>query len=54
VAPTIGLSLVGGGTGLIGDPSGKSAERTLLTADKAAESAGNPQKALALFRSVDA
>ena len=27
------IALVGGGTGLIGDPSGKSAERTLLTAD---------------------
>lgn len=33
------IALVGGGTGLIGDPSGKSAERTLLTADKAAENA---------------
>src|SRR5215472_3409732 len=31
------LVLVGGGTGLIGDPSGKSAERTLLTWDKARE-----------------
>jgi tyrosyl-tRNA synthetase len=29
------LVLVGGGTGLIGDPSGKSAERTLLTNEKA-------------------
>src|SRR5579863_7912261 len=29
------LVLVGGGTGLIGDPSGKSAERTLLTKEKA-------------------
>jgi tyrosyl-tRNA synthetase len=29
------LVLVGGGTGLIGDPSGKSAERTLLTREKA-------------------
>ena len=33
------IALVGGGTGLIGDPSGKSAERTLLTAEKAAENA---------------
>lgn len=29
------LVLVGGGTGLIGDPSGKSSERTLLTKEKA-------------------
>src|SRR3954451_6936426 len=29
------LVLVGGGTGLIGDPSGKAAERTLLTQEKA-------------------
>jgi len=33
------LVLVGGGTGLIGDPSGKSAERTLLTREKAEENA---------------
>src|SRR5579863_5827499 len=31
------LVLVGGGTGLIGDPSGKSTERTLLTREKAEE-----------------
>jgi len=29
------LVLVGGGTGLIGDPSGKSSERTLLTKELA-------------------
>lgn len=28
------IALVGGGTGLIGDPSGKTAERTLLTVDE--------------------
>src|SRR5580692_9914291 len=33
------LVLVGGGTGLIGDPSGKSAERTLLTKEKTEEHA---------------
>jgi tyrosyl-tRNA synthetase len=33
------LVLVGGGTGLIGDPSGKSSERQLLTAEKTAEHA---------------
>ena len=31
------IALVGGGTGLIGDPSGKSAERTLLSAGDVAE-----------------
>lgn len=31
------LVLVGGGTGLIGDPSGKSAERTLLTSERTEE-----------------
>jgi tyrosyl-tRNA synthetase len=33
------LVLVGGGTGLIGDPSGKSAERTLLTKELAEQNA---------------
>jgi tyrosyl-tRNA synthetase len=33
------LVLVGGGTGLIGDPSGKSSERTLLTKEKTEEHA---------------
>lgn len=33
------LVLVGGGTGLIGDPSGKSAERILLTREKTEENA---------------
>src|ERR1700758_3761952 len=33
------LVLVGGGTGLIGDPSGKLGERVLLTEEKAAENA---------------
>ena len=28
------IGLVGGGTGLIGDPSGKSAERTLMTMEQ--------------------
>ncbi|GAC1659382.1 MAG: tyrosine--tRNA ligase [Gemmatimonadaceae bacterium] len=34
------IALVGGGTGLIGDPSGKAAERPLLTEDVVAENAG--------------
>ncbi len=33
------LALVGGGTGLIGDPSGKTVERQLLTKEKVAENA---------------
>jgi tyrosyl-tRNA synthetase len=33
------IALVGGGTGLIGDPSGKSAERNLLTRDEVAHNA---------------
>lgn len=33
------LVLVGGGTGLIGDPSGRTTERNLLTAEKTAENA---------------
>lgn len=33
------IALVGGGTGLIGDPSGRTAERQLLTKEKAAENA---------------
>ncbi|HUS05271.1 MAG TPA: tyrosine--tRNA ligase, partial [Bryobacteraceae bacterium] len=33
------LVLVGGGTGLVGDPSGKSAERQLLTREKTGENA---------------
>ncbi|RMH17295.1 MAG: tyrosine--tRNA ligase [Acidobacteria bacterium] len=35
------IALVGGGTGLIGDPSGKSKERQLLTAEKVAENAAS-------------
>jgi tyrosyl-tRNA synthetase len=33
------IALVGGGTGLIGDPSGKAAERQLLTAEQAEDNA---------------
>ncbi len=43
------IALVGGGTGLIGDPSGKSTERTLLTAGKAAENAAGVHKQLSRF-----
>ncbi|MEO8100661.1 MAG: tyrosine--tRNA ligase [Acidobacteriota bacterium] len=43
------LALVGGGTGLIGDPSGKTAERTLLTAEKAHQNAEGIRRQLAKF-----
>lgn len=43
------IALVGGGTGLIGDPSGKSAERTLLTPGKAAENAEGIRRQLSRF-----
>jgi tyrosyl-tRNA synthetase len=42
------IALVGGGTGLIGDPSGKSAERNLLTL---AETAANAE---AIYRQLEA
>src|SRR5579863_7302908 len=41
--------LVGGGTGLIGDPSGKSAERTLLTKDMAESNARSIRSQLSRF-----
>ena len=43
------IALVGGGTGLIGDPSGKSTERTLLTAEKAAGNAAGVHRQLSRF-----
>ncbi len=43
------LALVGGGTGLIGDPSGKSSERTLLTREKTEENAAGIRKQLEKF-----
>ncbi len=43
------IALVGGGTGLIGDPSGKSIERTLLTLDKARENGEGIRKQLSRF-----
>ena len=33
------VALVGGGTGMIGDPSGKTSERQLLTPEQVAENA---------------
>jgi len=43
------LALIGGGTGLIGDPSGKSSERTLLTKTKAEENAARIRVQLSRF-----
>ena len=43
------LILVGGGTGLIGDPSGKTAERTLLTQERAAGNAASIRAQLSRF-----
>ncbi len=43
------LVLVGDGTGLIGDPSGRSSERTLLTKEMAAHNAGCIRAQLAKF-----
>ncbi|MEP7382540.1 MAG: tyrosine--tRNA ligase [Gemmatimonadota bacterium] len=43
------VALVGGGTGMIGDPSGKSAERNLLTAEQVAEHSAGLQGQLERF-----
>jgi tyrosyl-tRNA synthetase len=43
------IALVGGGTGLIGDPSGKTEERQLLSAEQAAANAEAIHKQLAPF-----
>ncbi|MBZ5577864.1 MAG: tyrosine--tRNA ligase [Acidobacteriia bacterium] len=43
------LALVGGGTGLIGDPSGKASERTLLTQEKAEKNAAGIRGQLSRF-----
>ncbi|NNL30743.1 MAG: tyrosine--tRNA ligase [Gemmatimonadetes bacterium] len=47
------IALVGGGTGLIGDPSGKTAERQLLTKEKAAENAEGIRAQLEHFLDFD-
>ncbi|MEO8564522.1 MAG: tyrosine--tRNA ligase [bacterium] len=43
------VALVGGGTGMIGDPSGKSSERQLLTSDQVAENAAAIRRQLERF-----
>ena len=48
------IGLVGGGTGLIGDPSGKSEERQLLTKEKTAENLAGIRGQLEHFLDFDA
>ena len=48
------IALVGGGTGLIGDPSGKTAERQLLTKEMAAVNAEGIRAQLSHFLDFDA
>jgi tyrosyl-tRNA synthetase len=47
------IALAGGGTGLIGDPSGKTKERRLLSADRVAYNAERIKKQLAKFLDFD-
>src|SRR5688572_1105799 len=48
------IALVGGGTGLIGDPSGKTAERMLLTAERVEENVQGIRAQLSRFLDFDA
>jgi len=43
------IAIVGGGTGMIGDPSGKSQERTLLTREQIAENLAGIRRQLSRF-----
>jgi tyrosyl-tRNA synthetase len=47
------IALVGGGTGMIGDPSGKTAERQLLTTEQVAENAAAIRAQLERFLDFD-
>ncbi len=47
------IVLVGGATGMIGDPSGKSDERNLLTAEKIAENVAGVRQQLASYLDFD-
>jgi len=47
------IAVVGGGTGLIGDPSGKTVERQLLTAEKVEENVTGIRAQLARFLDFD-
>jgi tyrosyl-tRNA synthetase len=48
------IGLVGGGTGLIGDPSGKSAERTLMTVEQVDSNVAGIRAQLSRFLDFDA
>ncbi len=48
------IALAGGGTGMIGDPSGKSAERNLQTTDQIAENMAGMEKQLRHFLDFEA
>lgn len=50
----IPIAIVGGGTGMIGDPSGKAAERQLLTLEKLEENLQGIKKQLSQFLDFDA
>ncbi|MFN8518387.1 MAG: tyrosine--tRNA ligase [Chloroflexota bacterium] len=47
------VAVVGGGTGMIGDPSGKSAERVLLTAEQVDANAASIRRQLGRFLDFD-
>src|SRR5256885_14660149 len=47
------IAIVGGGTGLIGDPSGKAQERTLLTPDEVARNVEGIRAQLPRFLDFD-
>jgi len=48
------IAVVGGGTGLIGDPSGKAIERQLLTAENVEENVASIRRQLSRFLDFDA
>src|SRR5215467_4676398 len=48
------IAIVGGGTGMIGDPSGKAQERLLLSREQIAENAEGIRAQLARFLDFDA
>src|SRR4249920_908645 len=48
------IAIVGGGTGMIGDPSGKSLERVLLSADQIGENVASVKQQLERFLDFDA
>src|SRR5215510_10203204 len=47
------IAIVGGGTGMIGDPSGKSQERVLLSAEQVDENVAGIRRQLAGFLDFD-